>query len=513
MKIFYARRKTIRNIVLWILVVGVFIAAISTWAISENGFKNPFSGSDKDSKLVKVSKGLTQYNISVRFNPEEKKAYCQQRTDYINNESEELNELYFHLYPNAFRYEDKPTFPPEELERAYPNGFSPGEITFQNIYVDNQFADFIISGFSDNILKITLKNPLKPGEKIIIDMEYSVTLPNSLGRFGYGENTYNFANWYPVVCVYDDEGWNLDPYYPIGDPFYSDIANYTVNITAPREYIIATTGEVIEEAEQGEEKSWSINAMAVRDFAWIASDKFQISDKKVGDTTVYSYYYTSDGGLEALDYAASSLEIFNRLFGEYPYPQLSVVQSDFFIGGMEYPNLIMIDRTLYGEENRDWLEVVTVHEVAHQWWYGLVGNDQIDEAWLDESLTEYSTILYYGQRYGKEEEQRKYEELITKGKYQLFQIYTVGQNIDETIDRPIYKFDNWLVYDSLVYGKGTMMFNELRKEMGEDVFYKVLQEYFDSNQFKNASLEDLLAVCEKITKNQWDSFFDKWLYD
>src|SRR5690606_14718656 len=131
----------------------------------------------------------------VIFSPEEKVAYCKQYTDYVNDTNEELSEIYFHLYPNAFRYEDKPVFPPEELERAYPNGFSPGEIRFEHISIKDEPADFIIEGFSDNILKIMLEEPLKPDDRIRIDMEYSVLLPNSPGRFGYGENTFNFANW------------------------------------------------------------------------------------------------------------------------------------------------------------------------------------------------------------------------------------------------------------------------------------------------------------------------------
>jgi len=514
MKVFYATRKTIRNLILGFLAVAIIISASYIGIISKNRLGNLFSNDDADINLNKVSKGLTQYSISARFSPEKKAVFCEQYTDYTNNTNKELEEIYFHLYPNAFRYEDKPVFPPEELERAYPNGFSPGEIRFEHISIKGKSADFIIEGFSDSILKIMLEEPLKPDEKIRIDMVYSVILPNSPGRFGYGANTFNFANWYPIVCVYADGQWHLDPYYAIGDPFYSDIANYKVEITAPKDYIIAATGEIAEEIrEEGNNKVWNINAKAVRDFAWIASDKFKVSAKKVGNTTVYSYYYNPEGGMGALDYAASSLEIFNSLFGKYPYPQLSVVQADFFIGGMEYPNLVMIDGTLYGEESRDWLELITAHEVAHQWWYGLVGNNQIKQAWLDESLTEYSTVLYYEQRYGIEEGQRIYEELVAKGKYQIFRILTADSDIDETIDRPIYEFDNWVIYDSLVYGKGAMMFHELRKEMGDEMFFRMLKEYFKSNQFKNAKPEDLMAACKKITGKSWDEFFNSWLYD
>lgn len=514
MKVFYATRKTIRNLILGFIVAAVIISAIYIGIISKNALGDLLSGNNTDLSLNRVSEGLSQYCISVRFNPEEKTAYCKQYIDYVNDTNEELNEIYFHLYPNAFRHKDKPVFPPEELERAYPNGFSPGEIRFENISIKDKPADFIIGGFSDNTLKIMLDESLKPDEKIRIDMEYLVLLPNSPARFGYGENTFNFANWYPIACVYADGQWHLDPYYAIGDPFYSNISNYRVEITAPKDYIIAATGEMAEEIrEEGDNRVWNIAAKAVRDFAWIASNKFKVSEKKVGSTTVYSYYYTPEGGKEALDYAASALEIFNELFGKYPYPQLSVVQADFFIGGMEYPNLVMIDGSLYGEESRDWLELITVHEVAHQWWYGLVGNNQIKQPWLDEALTEYSTLLYYGQRYGTEEEQEKYEEQIAKGKYQIFRILTSDFDIDETIDRPIYEFDNWIVYDSLVYGKGAMMFHELRKEMGDEMFFKVLKEYFKSNQFKNARPEDLMAACRKVTGRSWDDFFNSWLYD
>lgn len=506
MKLFHAKRKAVRNLILGIITAILVISAIYI-GIS-------FTKDDLDYSLAEISEGLTQYGISVIFSPEEKVAYCKQYTNYVNDTNEELSEIYFHLYPNAFRYEDKPVFPPEELERAYPNGFSPGEIRFEHISINDEPADFIIEGFSDNILKIMLEEPLKPDDRIRIDMEYSVLLPNSPGRFGYGENTFNFANWYPIVCVYDDGQWHLDPYYAIGDPFYSNIANYKVEITAPKDYIIAATGEIAEEIRrEGSNKIWNINAEAVRDFAWVASNKFKVSEKKVGSTRVYSYYYTPEGGEEALDYAASSLEIFNKLFGKYPYPQLSVVQADFFIGGMEYPNLVMIDGSLYSEENRDWLELITVHEVAHQWWYGLVGNNQIEKPWLDEALTEYSTVLYYGQRYGPEEEQEKYEEIIAKGKYQILGILAADFDIDETIDRPVYEFDNWVIYDLLVYGKGAMMFHELRQEMGDKMFFDTLREYFKSNRFKNAKPEDLMAACLKVTGKSWDEFFNIWLYD
>lgn len=466
-----------------------------------------------DPILVKAAKGLSFYDIRLEFSPENKELSCFQQIDFVNQDPVKLDRLCFHLYPNAFKDPNKPVFPREEMTRAYPNGFSPGSIEILSVKLAGRPAEYEISGDSENILTVFLQKPLGQGERVALEMEYKVILPNCLGRFGYGEKSFNIANWYPIACVYDDEGWNTDPYYPIGDPFYSDTANYRVRIKAPREYVIASTGNIVEVVNEGDKKIWSIEAVAVRDFAWVASDRFRVSSKQVGGTTVYSYYYDREPGLRALEYGAAALGIFNELFGTYPYNQFSVVQTDFFIGGMEYPNIVLIDKSLYAPGEDPWLEVVTVHETAHQWWYAMVGNDEVDDAWLDEALAEYSTVLYYRHRYGPEKEKEMLKELATEGKYYLLDDYLKIKSIDETIHRPVYDFADWIVYDFLVYGKGAMMFHELRNQVGEGMFYEILRAYFKENQFQNAVKEDLLRACEKVTGEKWDAFFEDWLYD
>ena len=500
MRTIFTKKKyllgTIIAIVLCILVFGSYNLL---W---NNG--TSFNRHDKD---------LTWYGIDVAFSPEDGRLDCQQRVHYTNREETEITNIYFHLYPNSFKYEDKAVFPPEEMDRAYPRGFSPGFIELENIELDGSPASYSVEGYSDDILMLSLDQALKPGDRADIWLEYSVKLPNSPGRFGCWDNTYNLGNWYPILCVYDERGWNLEPYYPLGDPFYSDISNYKVSIVAPEDFVIASTGDSINIKESDHQNMWEFEAQKVRDFAWVASDKFKTSSMTIGDTTVYSYYYTQEAGDKALDYGASALRIFNKLFGLYPYKTLSIVQTDFFIGGMEYPQLVMIDGSLYDGENDDWLEVVTVHEVAHQWWYGLVGNDQIYDSWLDEGLTEYSTILYYGQRYGQEVEYHKYQKLINKGKYQLFKIYRASEDMDETIHRPLYEFEDWIEYDSLVYGKGAIMFYEMKQEMGNEDFMEVLKTYFGANKFQNAKAQDLFRACQDVTGQNWESFFEQWLYD
>jgi hypothetical protein len=511
-----------RNKILLISLAAVLLLAASLFLSKASGFFSSIPLPLQTApELLQASKGLNKYDIEVEFDPDAKRLICSQRVNYINKTGKSLTHLYFHLYPNAYKYENKPVFEKSDMVRAYPNGFSPGYLNLHKVLAAGKEVEYIIDGYSDNILMIILNEDLNTGDALNIEMEYTVQLPNCLGRFGYGDNMYKIVNWYPIACVYDEKGWNLDPYYAVGDPFYSDAANYRVSIYAPADYTIAATGEHVSKKEKGDFSLWEIYAPAVRDFAWMAGNTFQTVTRKAGRTTVTSYYYTPESGEKALDYAAESLAIFNDIFGEYPYSRFEVVESDFYIGGMEYPNLIMLDHSLY-EDDSSYLELIAVHETAHQWWYGLVGSNQIQDAWIDEGLTEYSTILYYGQRYGPDKEKEMYESIMGKGKYRmlslLLDIYRDAANdfsngIDETIHRPVYEFSDWKIYDLLVYGKGAMLFHSLREELGDELFFKGLQRYFQEFIFKNVKKSDLINAFNKISNDNWDEFFDRWLYD
>ena len=434
MKVFI--KKRIKYLIAGVLIASFILAGLYFLGVLGSGTGHLFA-----SELARASKDLNQYEIQVEFDPNSKTLTCSQRVEYINKSEDWLTHLYFHLHPNSYTYENKPVFEKNEMHRAYPGGFSPGLLELDNVLINGQQADFITGGYSENILLLILEEDLAPQQKAVIEMDYRVVLPYCLGRFGYGDNMYKAVNWYPIASVYDENGWNLDSYYAIGDPFYSDTANFRVQIQAPSDYIIAATGDIKKSKEKEGHIIWEFDAPAVRDFAWLAGKQFQTASKKVGRTTVTSYYFSEQAGKQALDYAAASLAFFNEIFGEYPYPGFNIVESDFYIGGMEYPNLIMLDNTLYQRSESEYLELVTVHETAHQWWYGLVGNNQITDAWLDEGLTEYSTVLYYGHRYGQQKEEEFYNRLMGKGKYKDLHFH-LSDDIDETIHRPVYEFSN-----------------------------------------------------------------------
>ena len=180
---------------------------------------------------------------------------------------------------------------------------------------------------------------------------------------------------------------------------------------------------------------------------------------------------------EVTKIAKDSIRIFSDLFGEYPYDTYSVIASDFFIGGMEYPTLVMIDQSLYNEKDKFLLEYVIAHETAHQWWYSVIGNDEISEPWLDEALTEYSTVLYFEEKYGKE---------VGSKLIKTMEIQTRNYS-SEDIFKSTTQYKNSIDYSLNVYTKGALAFNEVRNKVGDEVFFETLKEYYNTYMFQNVN--------------------------
>lgn len=457
---------------------------------------------------ISKDKKINTYTISADFDPVERIITGNQQITYTNNENISFNVLYFHLYPNAFKNEETTPFEKNEMKCAYPKGFETGYIKIDSIQQNGEALNYIVMGMGDSILKVYLKNELEPGQKIELDMDFSVKIPPSCGRFGYGENTINIANWYPILSVFDNKGWNLEPYYAIGDPFYSDVANYRVEILMPKEYKIAHSGDCIKKENIDGKIRWTLEGKKIRDFAIVSSEKFKVIDDEIDGVKIYSYYFDDKFGDLALDTAKDSIKIFTESYGKYPYKQFSVAASDFFIGGMEYPNLVFIDQSLYKEENKKILEYVIAHETAHQWWYGIVGNDEVNEPWLDEALTEYSTLLYYEKKYGIETEKQIYKNLIVR----YYNAYIEsGLSEDNRVCRSVNKFKDSQEYQALVYYKGAMFIKDLRKQLGDELFFQAMKVYFDKYKYKNANTEDFINICEKVSNKDLRGNFCKWL--
>lgn len=440
---------------------------------------------------------VNQYDIQAAIDFEALTFEGRQSVTYINTEDTALDALYFRLLPNGgSSYGDGSL----EIEQAAVNG--------QAVSVERS-EDGLIAA-------VPLSAPLQPGEQTQVELAFRGEVPR---EFGGGYGIYNFsdevmtlAGWYPILAVFDADGWNLDPVSSIGDSVYSDIAYYQVSVQIPRDLLLVATGTVTETQENGDEITYTLESGPVRDFFMALSPIFKRQSAEVDGITVNSYYLPGSerGGRKALEVAIDSLRIFNQQFGPYPYTELDIVQSPMrYAAGVEFPAIILIGDFLYDNPERDFFSIATSHEVAHQWWYNVVGNDVFDEPWLDEALTSYSSSLYYEFNFNPQ----SYQSLIDSWQFEYLE--AARQGADDVVTQTLQHFEekpNPGVYSVVVYTKGALFFHALREEIGDEAFFTGLQTYYDQYRFRTATTEDLLAVFEDAAGQELDPLFQEWLY-
>lgn len=454
---------------------------------------------------------LSSYNIKCVYSESEKTLYANEIVDYVNTSDNLLNEVHFHLYPNAFRENAKAKVVSSSNEaKAYPNGKSYGEIKIQDVSITEKVMDYEIGGSDENILIVKLSKGIYPDEHVVIDITFEVVLPNINHRFGYGENTINFGNFYPIACVYENgKGFVEDLYHSNGDPFNSDVANYKVEITYPEKTVLVSSGDQGKTSLDKDLKTTVVTANKVRDFAFVLSEKFSKTSESVDGILVNYYGYDDEDAKASLSVSVKAIKTFNELFGKYPYATVSIAKANFVHGGMEFPNLVLIADDISSHQD---YEYVIVHELAHQWWYGVVGNNEYQNAWLDEGLTEYSTLLFYE---NNPDYNLSYSEMIkaVNKNYKLFvEVYSkVNGSVDTSMNRRLDEYATEPEYVNCTYTKGVLMFDTFREMVGDKKFYKALKTYYKNYMYKRVSAEEFIACMSSFTGYSIEDFFLSWI--
>ena len=333
------------------------------------------------------TKGGSRYEIIAEYSPENTTLTGTAKITYENCTDNEISLLKFQIYPNAYRKDALFSPVSKTFESAaYYAGESYGEMVISSV---NGAKNWEVMGEDENILYAYLPHSLYPGDKIVLDIGFMVKLAKVNHRTGVTQNTVNLGNFYPVLCGVKNGGFYECTYYSDGDPFYQEVADYELTLKLPKEYTLATTGEIVEERTLESKKEYTVSATNVRDLALVLSDKFKVFSKEVNGKKLFYYYYADKRAEESFAATVESFEYFQKTFGEYPYASYTLVETGFCQGGMEYPCLSMISDALQGKER---IRAI-VHETAHQWWYGIVGLNQNEHAFLDEGLAEFSTAV------------------------------------------------------------------------------------------------------------------------
>jgi hypothetical protein len=419
-----------------------------------------------------------------------------ERIRYTNTEDVSLSEIYLHLYPNLPGYG--------------------GQMTVEKVVVNDQLVEPDLEA-DNSALRVSLAQPLLPGEIADLSLTYNAVIPRQTlfgyNIFVYEDNTVALAGFYPAIAVYDDQGWDTEVPPPYGDATYLDVSLYQVHLTVPEQMVVATSGSLVDRgstvdraSNNGDTKTLSLVSGPMRDFYIVMRDDYQVSREIVDNVVVNSYYppHLEAGGKLVLRYAADSLRVFNDRFGQYPYAEFDIVATPTTAGGVEYPGIVVINQEIYSYEG-GFFQLTVSHEVAHQWWYGAVGNDQIDEPWLDESLTNYSTVLYWEEIEGVEAANEIVEAFFV-GPYE--EAKENGQ--DRAVVGPVEDFSE-REYGIFVYGKGPLFFNALRQEVGDEIYFKIMRTYYSEYKYNIARGDDLLEVIERVSGQDVDPLFEKWM--
>ncbi len=446
---------------------------------------------------------LTQYEMNINLNTENHTVEGEQKVIFTNNYNTDLNNLVFHLYPNSYEsYETLPSIggmylmEGEEIPKLAEE--QKGYIKIQKVSINDEEVKYT----DDNqILKIDMAEPLKKGEKVEIKIQFTIKVPEGHHRFHHQQGAYSLTNWYPVLSIYNekDKKWDENPYHPVGESNYSDISNYNVELTVPKKMVVAPTGSIIEEKENGENKTIAIKAEKVRDFVILMGDKYKVKTKEVDGIKVSSYYLLEEGKKDSktadilLDEVVKTIKFMNKTIGKYPYDELRIAETYLGGGAMEYPQVIQMGRywdmeDVNIEESASFLVEAAVHETVHQWWYVAVGNNEFEEPFLDESLTVFTTAYYFEKEYGKNH-QNGIDYTIRNSLYPS-NLLPLNSSVDQ--------FKDWGDYGDTIYRRGPAFFESLKQKVGEEKFTKILKTYYEKYEFENATINDLLDVIEKI---------------
>lgn len=452
---------------------------------------------------------VSEYNMNLSFNEQNYTLTGDLSINYINTSETTLNELKFHLYPNAFKENSKADVVSlANYEKAYPNGKSYGNITVSDVMLEQKVCQYSIGGEDENILIVSLDEELFPDSYVNISIKFETQLANINHRLGYGKNCINLCNFYPIACVYENGDFMTKLYNSNGDPFYSVVANYAVTFECDDNFIVASSGNQTVISQNGRKKV-SINAKGVRDFAIVLSDKFETKSINCDDVELKYYYYQDSCVEDNVKIIEQCFKFFNQKIGKYPYNQLSIVKTNFVHGGMEYPNIVLISDDLTDNST---YQTVIVHEMCHQWWYGVVGNNQFDYGWIDEGLTEYSTALFFDNH----EEYNKTSSQIVKSattSYSTFmKVYSdVLGSVDTSMNRALDEFNTEPEYVYNTYTKGMLMFSTIKEIVGTDKFYKCLQKYYKKYAFSEVTPSEMIECFSKASGQDLENLFNSWI--
>jgi Peptidase family M1 domain len=455
---------------------------------------------------------VASYTIDATLDPADRAISGSAVLLWRNSSRAAVGELFIHLYLNAFANNRTSLMNGmrEDAERflsRHPDAW--GRIDLAAIHIGEQDVSDDLEFVSPDdgnpndrtLARLALPRPVRPGDTIEVRFDFNARLPRLFVRSGHAAPFFFVAQWFPKVAVYKEGRWHAHQYHAASE-FFADFGVYDVTLTVPSEYVLGYTGVARGERDNGDgTKTVTVHAEDVHDFAWTADPRFQVVEDRINEVPVRLLLQPHHRGqarrhLHAL---RAAMTRYAAWFGPYPYPALTVVDpgpGGLAAGGMEYPMLITVGTAWWMPAGLRFPEAVTIHEFGHQYWYGMVATDEVNEAWLDEGINSYVEGLIMDDTYGAE---HSYVDLFGLGvgavPLQRYAYLAAGEW--DPIDKASFAMLDRRSYQSTVYAKTALALLSVDRMLGGDRLLAALGEYFRAWRFRHPSGRDVRQLIDE----------------
>lgn len=471
-----------------------------------------------------------EYRMEIDFDVHTHTYDGTQQLTLYNNSPDTLTRAFYHLYYNAFQpnsamdTRSRNVIDPDPRVRDRIQDLSADQIGYQKVrrmVQDGRAVAFEVNG---TILEAELPAPVLPGQKTVFEMDFSAQVPLLIRRAGRDSEedvAYSMAQWYPKLCAYDEDGWHPDPY--VNNEFYGEFGDFEVFLTIDKDYTVGGTGYLRNADEIGhgytdrkvsipedqEDLTWHFYAPGVHDFMWAADPEYVHDIHTAADGTELHFFYkrntSSITAWQRLPLVMDdALQYINRRFGQYPYAQFSFVHGG--DGGMEYPMATLIT----GDRSFRSLLGTAVHELLHNWYYGVLGTNESLYPWMDEGFVSYAEQCVINELKRLGHLDGEWQENPFIGTYERYVEFAVsGWEEPMTTHSDHYRTNTSYYYAA--YVKGRIFLNQLEYIIGKEAFDKTMLRYFDTWKFRHPRPADFVRVAEKCSGMVLDWYSEYWI--
>jgi len=500
-------RKTSLCLILWI---GIFI---SLYASDPNRWQQ-----------------RAEYTMEIDFDVVQNRFEGTQKLVYYNNSPDQLNKVFYHLYFNAFQpgsmMDIRSRSIPDPDRRIWDriSNLKPDEIGYMHVRKLKCNGKKLKFEEVGTILEVTLKEPIKPGEKVIFEMEFDAQVPIQIRRSGRDNAEgirYSMAQWYPKLCEYDYQGWHSNPY--IAREFYGVWGDFDVTIRIDHAYMVAATGylqnpesigfgynEIKGPVNQNGKTSWRFVAENVHDFVWAADPYYTHLTHVRKDGTALHFFYLEtpenrDNWQKLPVIIDAALDFINVNYGQYPYQKYSFIQGG--DGGMEYPMATL----LTGNRSFGSLVGTSIHELMHSWYQMILGTNESLYAWMDEGFANLATAETLNELRKNGVFAGKVSDFPQEGNYSgYYRLVESGQ--EEPLSTHADHFSLNELYSLASYSKGAVFLKQLEYVVGKVAWEQGMLDYFNTWKFKHPNVNDFIRVMESASGLELDWYKEYFVY-